>query len=348
MIIFDHNLKSGFSLLIFLFLLMSCMGDENPVCIQNQDFLQGVLVSDATRSPITGVQICYKNVTTLSDSTGHFIIPVPNSRVDINNDYIFFQSFPYTDKKVAVFKFLKKSDSDTVFLQLSAKLTEYERLLVTGLQRGYRFIPLVDWYRNYSSLKTQKIIVMRHDVDWDAETARAMASIEHRLNCHSTFYFRWSSAQGDVISLMRNFGDEVGLHYETLARYCVEQKITCQKDITPEVLDECRTMLKSEILSFEEKYGNIDSICSHGARRNRVIGISNDILVQGKNRADFFILFDANDAEIQKRVALFISDSWAAWTPLSLQDAMDKNYQTICALTHSNWWGDQFALYDGY
>ena len=82
---------------------------------------------------------------------------------------------------------------------------------------------------------------MRHDVDFDPQTAKAMGYIEHQFKVHSSFYFRWFAVDIDQISYLKNLGHEVGLHYETLARYCEEHNITNRADGTPEVLEICES-----------------------------------------------------------------------------------------------------------
>ncbi len=93
-----------------------------------------------------------------------------------------------------------------------------------------------------------------------------MARIEARFNLDSTWYFRWRTADPEVIRQLRAHGFTVGLHYETLTRRLISRADT---RIDAALLDSCRTELREEIRGFMRRFGPIRSVCPHGDTRVR-------------------------------------------------------------------------------
>jgi len=336
------KLKHTLTCIIVIALHISCSDQNNIIISKPQETIQGVVVSEFAHRPIREVEIDFKGIGVKTDTAGFFKIDIPESRIDLATDQISFMCFPYVSRKIKIDQLLTKSIADTVTMQLSVKWTMYQKILAAGIEQSYNIIPVIDWYRNNETLKNSKVIIMRHDVDMDAQAAKAMAYIENQMDIRSTYYFRWRTADIDQISYVRELGHEVGLHYETLASYCAEHHITESTAITPEIIRTCREILKSEIRLFEQKYGDINSICSHGAPQNRLLNVANSILVYEENLSDYYVEIDTNDPRFLKNTAIdiFIADSGSQWQPIPLIAAIQQNYHTILALVHPDWWGD--------
>lgn len=179
---------------------------------------------------------------------------------------------------------------------------------------------------------------MRHDVDHDPKTAKKMGITEIALGFNSTYYFRWETADKKIIEYLKNLGHEIGLHYETIATYCKKNNISKKKEVTPDVIDTCRKILKTEILEFEQKYGDISTICSHGDERNRLLGIPNMLLMKRQKPVDYHIKTWANSTELRDIPEIFVAESGNKWDPISLKEAIEKKFRTIYVLIHPIWW----------
>lgn len=227
-------------------------------------------------------------------------------------------------------------------LTQSSRLDEYKNLLELALQKGYKITSLSDWYEN-DFYKGEKVLLLRHDVDLLSSTAYKMFMIEKSLNVKSTFYFRWLTINSKIMNTMLKEGFEVSLHYETLATYCKQHKIFSSQEVTHDVLRQCLILLKNEIQTFQERFGKVKTLCSHGDRRNRVIGIPNHRLLESIDRKELGIYFEAYDQEIISKINVYISDSsinnnhnWKyGKTP---EAAMGNGTECICILTHPHHW----------
>jgi len=228
----------------------------------------------------------------------------------------------------------------SISIRYSVKLREYRRLLLLAKEKGYQIVSVIDWFKNYESLKNEKIVIMRHDVDWNPapQTAMKMGLIENQLKIKSTYYFRWITADAEPIEYLKKLGHEIGLHYETLATYCKIKKINKKEDVTPEIINVCREILKAEISQFEWKYGDIESICSHGDDWNRNVGIPNFVLMLGEKMQDYSIITYANSQEVRYTPKIFVADSGNKWDPISFEQALNEEHQSIYVLIHPDWW----------
>jgi uncharacterized protein YdiU (UPF0061 family) len=186
-------------------------------------------------------------------------------------------------------------------------------------------------------------MLLRHDVDFCANSAYRIYQIEKGLNVTSSFYFRWKTTNEKVMKQMHENFFETSLHFETLATYCIRHGIYKSQHVTHKILNDCLEILKNEIKMFKDCFWQIKTISSHGAKRNQVLGIPNHRLIDNIDRKELGIYFETYDSEIQKRFDRYISDDsvinryrWKnSMTPI---EAIDRNLNTICLLTHPNNW----------
>ena len=115
----------------------------------------------------------------------------------------------------------------------------YEEILKAGLASGYQFIGFDELSK---CSPTQKICIMRHDVDYMPEWAPSLGKIENNLGIKATYFFqicakpynlRESKNYGAVQALVK-MGHTIGLHFdltwkkdmewEDAARFCKQEK----------------------------------------------------------------------------------------------------------------------------
>jgi hypothetical protein len=174
-----------------------------------------------------------------------------------------------------------------------------------------------------------------------------MFKIESELKMSSTFYFRWKTMNREIMEDIHSRGFEVSLHYETLATYCKKHHIKEAKKITDAIMKICFDELQDEIKKFRTQFWDIQTIASHGDKRNRILGIPNQVILKYGNRADLNIQFEAYDPEITKIFDAYISDSSITnnfnWKyGLTPQEAIHSRLNTICLLTHPEHWNFNF------
>ncbi len=173
-----------------------------------------------------------------------------------------------------------------------------------------------------------------------------MLTVEHQFNVSSTYYFRWSTAQVTDLEKVCQQGHEAALHYETLATFATNHHLREAADITPDILEQCADLLIDEIAQFRRMSGaECKTIASHGAPRNRLLGITNDVLLS--HCPELYARLDI-DLEAYDPVFLSEIDCYIADTQWEINHgfrygvhplAALGQYPRICLLTHPNHWG---------
>lgn len=227
----------------------------------------------------------------------------------------------------------------------SSRLEEYERILKTAIDNGYRVMCLKEWIQ--SGYPQEKILLLRHDVDIDAKGARRMSEIERHLHVRATYYFRHITMRPRLMKCLLADGFEVGLHYETLATCIRKSGLTSKEQLSGEILETCKKELSKEISDFRKNIGELHSLCSHGSKWNRKLEVPNHILLDEKFKKDNAILFEAYDSELRERISTYISDSSLynkhVWrygkSPIQ---AIEERDRVILLLTHPEHWNYDF------
>lgn len=228
----------------------------------------------------------------------------------------------------------------------TSRVAEYEEVLQHARKQGYILCSLKDWYTKYRDTE-EKVLILRHDVDYDTDGAFRFFQLEKQLGATSSFYFRWKTMSSPIMHEMYQNNFEVSLHFETLATYAKKYHLLKKSDINDRIIESCQAILSDEIKRFEQTYFKIYSICSHGDKRNRILDTPNHVIVDYKFKAKHKILFETYDANILSAFDAYISDSsiyssfeWKhSGTPCKM---IDEKKQTICLLTHPIHWNQSF------
>ena len=127
----------------------------------------------------------------------------------------------------------------------------YRELLETLLVKGYEVIPFRDYLTH--SNKTDKFVILRHDVDAKPWNSVTTAEIEKSLGIRATYYFRVGKESNvpEVIRLIAQMGHEIGYHYEDMS--------LCGGDI-----DKAWSHFQTWLAYFRQYYA-VETICMHGA-----------------------------------------------------------------------------------
>jgi SAM-dependent methyltransferase len=220
------------------------------------------------------------------------------------------------------------------------RLDEYASLLASARRSGYVTVSLEDWIDGAGG-RGKPTLILRHDVDQHPRSALAMAAVERDAGVDSTWYFRWRTADPEVISRLRAEGFQIGLHYETLTRR-VRAGLVDEGD-----LDAAREELAEEIAAFSRLHGPIRSIAPHGD--TRAPGVSNADLVRGRGTEDLGVEFDGNQAMASRRVKVWLTDRSVAeggWRDgIRPEELLERRESRILCLTHPNNWASGPGLW---
>ena len=134
----------------------------------------------------------------------------------------------------------------------------YKRLLITLRNQGFCFIP----FSEYLSNQTEKVIVLRHDVDRMPLNSLEFAKILAEVGIRGTYYFRaipesWDEA---VIREIERMGHEIGYHYEDMNRCAVRGVRYAEEDLA-------KIAIESFAVNLEKlrKIVPVKTICMHGS-----------------------------------------------------------------------------------
>jgi hypothetical protein len=253
--------------------------------------------------------------------------------------------FPSEELLEEIIKGNKRVDSNRDFIKqivdVNNRLDYYDLYIKLAKMEGYVVTSYNDYLKNYLNTD-EKVLILRHDIDTKSDATRKMFEIEKKNDVKATYYFRWATFDKKLINEISNADFEIGLHYETIATYCIKNKtrIIKQKDIV-----KCREILKKEIKEFKAKSGiNIETIASHGNPVNREIGITNSVLLIGENYKNYGIIGETYDKDIMKdKIKSYICDgeissNYGFSYSENPIDSILKSSKVIEFLSHPNHW----------
>lgn len=136
-----------------------------------------------------------------------------------------------------------------------------------------------------------RIFLNRHDVDIDSKIARKMFQIEKKMGITSTFYFRLSTLDIDLMREINNYGSEVGYHFEEIATFAKQYRIKDKTGLKSHH-KKIQKLFLENLSRIEESLGfKILSVASHGDFMNRALGCTNneiiDEVLKQRARIDF-------------------------------------------------------------
>jgi hypothetical protein len=133
-------------------------------------------------------------------------------------------------------------------------LEKYQELCETLLGCGYAILTVRDYLqqRENGQENVPKTAILRHDVDRKPENALRMARLENEMGICSTYYFRYPyTFKPEIIRKIRDFGHEIGYHYEVLAKAKGDPEIAIR-------------FFEQELKAMRD-ICEINTICMHGS-----------------------------------------------------------------------------------
>jgi hypothetical protein len=102
-------------------------------------------------------------------------------------------------------------------MNLDFSYNKYRILLENLIESNYTVLTVKEYFE-YGNYLPEKFVVLRHDVDSEAEYTLKIANLENELGIKSTYYFRNIDINNNKHIILKVFklGHEIGYHYEVL------------------------------------------------------------------------------------------------------------------------------------
>ncbi len=238
-----------------------------------------------------------------------------------------------------------KGRFDTILKYLKNKrIGDYDRILSEAVRNGYKIISLEDYINTKNS--SDKLLILRHDIDYVSDANLMMFEVEKRHKARASYYFRNQTIDAELIPLIKEYGSEVSLHFETIADYIKEHGITSREQLLEtDFKNECLEILKQNLSQLRDRFQlKCKTIASHGAPENRMTGVHNNYLTEDVSVYEYLgIELEAYQKEFISEIAEYISDTVIEENggfrygkhPL---EVIENGVSPILFLTHPNHW----------
>ena len=108
-------------------------------------------------------------------------------------------------------------------------LDAYGHILHQARRSGYSILSFDEWFAGGGE-DTERLLLLRHDVDRRPQRALKMAQMEADMGVRASYYFRIvrGAFRPEIIRAIADMGHEIGYHYEDwfLARYDKDKAIS--------------------------------------------------------------------------------------------------------------------------
>jgi hypothetical protein len=184
-------------------------------------------------------------------------------------------------------------------------------------------------------------VILRHDIDTDVATAKAMWDLERKLGILGSFFFRLSTIDVPLMKEMDAQGAEASYHFEEIATW-VKQKAWSSKEDVTRHLEPMQADLLKNIEHLRALTGlTMNVLASHGDFANRKVGVMNHALLEDEAfRRSARVELEAYDDALMGLVTARTSDVpapkyWSGETPETL---FQRREPVVHILLHPKQW----------
>jgi len=227
-------------------------------------------------------------------------------------------------------------------LVLRSRLGELDALISAAKERSYRFLSVTEFHDAVEGARElpARTLILRHDVDWDLRTTRAIFELECRHNISASWYFRLVTADIALMRRMAAAGHDVSYHFEELATLGIRKGAASADELCaliPQAQDEfCRNLAQMRARTGLP----MRVVASHGDFLNRRLGVANWVLVDSDIRRRMDIVAEAYDEKLANPVSARFADRGGPsyWRTGNPRRAVERLEPVIYILLHpSNW-----------
>lgn len=225
---------------------------------------------------------------------------------------------------------------------MPSRLGHFERLLQRLLVANYEFLTVEQFARRVEEGKTlpKLLAVLRHDVDHDNRTARAMHELEAGMGIAASFYFRLCTIDVELMQRIAARGSEASYHFEEIATIAKRRTL---RDAAAAYrhIDEAQELFRRNLSRLRAQTGlAMRVVASHGDFINRRLNVANHQLLTPALRRELNVLAEVYDDRLRCPVTTRVSDCQPPhfWQPTSPDDAIDRRSPCIYLLVHPKHW----------
>jgi len=173
----------------------------------------------------------------------------------------------------------------------------FNNLLLEFINQGY----LIQTTEGYIKNSTNRVLILRHDIDRFPKNAIKMAQLEVKLDIKATYYFRIvpSVYHEEIIKKIQDLGHEVSYHYEDLS-------------LMKGNFDAAIKHFENQLNKFR-KFAPATTICRHGSPLSKW---DNKKLWEVYSYKDFGVICDT-EHDIDFNEVFYISDNGMGWNKKS-------------------------------
>ncbi len=164
---------------------------------------------------------------------------------------------------------------------MPSRLGAFRRTLEVARHLGYETLGIGPFSerRDEPADGSQRLLVLRHDVDTDPRTASAMWRIESDLGMTGSWFFRLATRDLPLMRAIAGFGGEVGYHYEEVATIAKERNLRTREEAL-RALPAARDRFRTNLTGLRAATGlPMRVAASHGDFVNRRLGVANSMLL---------------------------------------------------------------------
>ena len=227
---------------------------------------------------------------------------------------------------------------------MPSRLDDYERLLGAFVEAGYAVTSVEAFARrrlDAGQATPERTLILRHDVDTDPGTARAMWQVEHRLGVAGSYYFRLSTMDADLVAAIAGSGGSASYHYEEIATVAKRRRLRTRAEVEP-ILPEAQAEFRENLVRLRALTGQpMDVVASHGDFVNRRLGVPNwHLLIDPAFRAACGIVAEVYDQALMAPVTSRHSDTLSPrfWVPADPRTALSRREPVVYLLVHPRHW----------
>jgi acetyltransferase-like isoleucine patch superfamily enzyme len=230
---------------------------------------------------------------------------------------------------------------------MSSRLPTYRRLLETARRAEYRIVSVEHFWHlivDGGLDESARYLVLRHDIDTDPGTARAIWEVERGLDVEASYYFRLSTLDVPLMQAIAAGGGQASYHYEELATVIKRYRLRTPGAVRAH-LPLARAEFRRNLEHLRQKTGlPLRVVASHGDFANRKLGVSNtEVLADEALRHEVDIELECYDDAMMRHVTSRHADSIPPlhWAPGDPSIAIQRGEHVVYLLTHPrNWRAD--------
>ncbi len=227
---------------------------------------------------------------------------------------------------------------------MPSRLDLYRQLLEQFQCAGYRIVSIesmADLVAGRGVDGDQRYLILRHDIDTDAGTARRMFEIERQIGAAGSYFFRLSTLDVALMQEIAYAGANASYHYEEIATIAKRRRLRTT-DEARACLPEARALFLRNVEALRRRTGlPMDVVASHGDFVNRRLGIPNwELLSDEAFRDEAAIRLETYDEIAMRPVDSRFNDTLYPryWVPGHPVGAISQGVRVIYLLVHPRHW----------